>query len=630
MEVLGSKSSRISILASASLALLSLFYVYAVGSFFQIRIYPLKDRVTYLTPFDLHVINEYVDSVVIGSLLFFWLAISIRKSNTKYIGLGLLGALFVISAVINNDQALAGITLAALPALVSLVAYDRYSPRKILVNQCNGLTLNYLAIIGIVTGIIALAFGVALVIFGSAVDEAPVRNYAYEIFLFFSSFSPVLILLLITAFPIKLLINYISNSLRKKRAVVNSEQYGKDFVSPKAKIVYLSLFAFLSILMTIIPHLPTVNIDNQLIGVDTAQYNIWTNALRKSENAYEFLYQAFVEFNNGDRPISVIFVYGFQQLMIIFGQDNYNSALLIEYMPILLGPSLVLIIYLLAKQLTGNERVSLIAAFLTSISFHVLIGIYAGFYANWIALIFGYLSIVFLFRFFKGQRTIDLALYGVILVLTLFSHVYTWSIFAIIIGIFLTFYMVKKNYYHSHNANRTGVNIEKKSIIIAFIVLLCSVGIDVGRMVITGSTGGIEKDLQLGSELASLEQFVLRWNNLTYTTTIYVGGLFANFIVLGLGLYWLARSDMQKSYNIFLIVTLSVGILPFLFGEWVIQTRVLYNVPFQIPAALALVHMKDHTNGLLRSIPIYIWLIAISIITVSNFYFVLPEVQQLD
>ena len=70
-----------------------------------------------------------------------------------------------------------------------------------------------------------------------------------------------------------------------------------------------------------------------------------------------------------------------------------------------------------------------------------------------------------------------------------------------------------------------------------------------------------------------------------------------------------------------------MGIIPLFFGNLVIQTRVLYDIPFQIPAAIALTYiMKKHTNGTMMILPICIWFFAISIRAVSNFFgFILPS-----
>ena len=74
------------------------------------------------------------------------------------------------------------------------------------------------------------------------------------------------------------------------------------------------------------------------------------------------------------------------------------------------------------------------------------------------------------------------------------------------------------------------------------------------------------------------------------------------------------------------MIFFSIGILPFLIGEWVIQTRVFYNVPFQIPAAIAVTYiMQRPSKKLLKLIMLFIWLVAIATVSVSNFYLVTPR-----
>src|SRR5690606_15748199 len=265
-------------------------------------------------------------------------------------------------------------------------------------------------------------------------------------------------------------------------------------------------------------------------------------ALNNSTSAQDFLYQAFVQQRGGDRPVSLIFIYSLQ----VTGADLFS---LVEFSPLILGPTLVLTVYLLTRELTSNNVTSLLAAFLTAISFQTMIGIYAGFYSNWLALIVGYISFIFLFRFLKTGGTTNLALYSGLFTLMLFTHVYTWSILAMVTGIFLIV-MLKLNYYNSRNAG------------LLLIALIATVGIDLARVGLTGSSGGIEQDLNLAEQLVGTDQFTLRWNNLTYTITTLLGGLFANIMVLGLGIFWLLKTEIRNNpLSIFIISFLSIGLL---------------------------------------------------------------------
>lgn len=599
--MLGRGFSRSSIISSASLAIMCLFYVYTLGTYLQVKVYPLIDRVTYYTPFNFYIINEYVDHVIIGSLLVLWLVFSIQRSRAGYIAIAALAALFAIAVIVNYDLALDSIALSTLPVMVALLIYSRYSKR--ILNNDSRLWINYLAIVGIIIGIVSFAFAVSNFATNNVLGYPIERNYAYGVFLLFSSASPILMLLLITSFPVRLFTSYVSARGKPKQYLVPTENQ----MPATLRIVYLSLFVLMSIAIAIIPHLPTTNIDGKQVGVDTGYYVNWVGTLNNATSFQDFVYEAFaVQGGAGDRPISLIFFY------MLNKATGANLSNIVEYAPVIIGPALVIVVYLLTRELTSSDRISLLAAFLTAISFQILIGIYAGFYANWIALAFGYASFVFLFRFLKKGSSENLGIFAGLFILTLFSHTYTWSVLSIAIGTFLAV-MLKLNYY------------SRKNLMMLIVALLGIVAIDLVRASITGSSGGIEDDLSLAERLVGPDQFTLRWNNLTYATTTFVAGIFSNAIILGLGLYWLFRSNMKEPANIFLIIFLSVGILPFLFGEWVIQTRVFYNIPFQMPAAMALFWIRNQTSGGLKTLPIYIWLITIAIIAVSNFYLILPD-----
>src|SRR5206468_12297769 len=106
----------------------------------------------------------------------------------------------------------------------------------------------------------------------------------------------------------------------------------------------------------------------------------------------------------------------------------------IDHLPIILGPGLVLAVFFLTREITSNDTTSLLASFLTAVSFHTLIGIYSGIYANWLALIIGYMSLVFLIRFLKISNKLNLIVYSLLLIFLVFTHVYTWSIFVLFSG----------------------------------------------------------------------------------------------------------------------------------------------------------------------------------------------------
>ena len=320
----------------------------------------------------------------------------------------------------------------------------------------------------------------------------------------------------------------------------------------------------------------------------------------ESNNTSQFLHTAFVKIGGGDRPVSLLF---FQSLVKVSGGD---SLYITDSLPMVLGPLLVLAIFFLTRELTANDLTSIFAAFLTAVSSHMLVGLYSGFYSNWFALIIGYISVMFLIRYLKKPSKSNLILFSSLLIILLFSHAYTWSIFALVMSIFLGV-IAKQNYYR------------RKSAAVLFFVILVSVGFDLARVEITGSSGALEADSSIAkSQGVSIEQFSERWKNLAETVWTYYGGLTSNFIIFSLGVYWLVIAKKSEISSILIMTFLSIGILPLLFSGYVIQSRVLYDIPFQIPAAIGIGAMRRQPNGPLLVIPICIWLVAISIGAVVN------------
>jgi len=283
-----------------------------------------------------------------------------------------------------------------------------------------------------------------------------------------------------------------------------------------------------------------------------------------------------------------------------------NPSLVIDHLPLILSPLLVLAVFFLTRELTSNDAVALLASFLTAVSFQTLIGIYGGLYSNLLALIFGYLAIVFLLRFLKRSSAINYLAFSVLLFLMMLSHIYTWTILTLFFSIFLVVAWRLKMF-------------EGKTIALVFLIIVASVAFDSGKSILTDAYSGIGRDVGLGMNTASYLNLFSIWPNLSQTIFVFLGGLFGNFLILSLCIYWLLRSNFREMPNLFLGIFLSIGILPILFGGEIIQSRVLYNISFQIPAAIALFYVANQHKGPLLVIAISIWILTMSFQAVTNF-----------
>jgi hypothetical protein len=408
------------------------------------------------------------------------------------------------------------------------------------------------------------------------------------------------------------------------------DDYEKNKLKTQTKIGFLLLAIILSVVLVLIPQHPLINKDNRDIGVDTRYYVTWIGELAKSKNVSDLIYQSFVvQGQDGDRPLSLLFLFLVYQVV-----GGNNPSEVIEYFPIILGPGIVLAFYLLTLELTRNEKIALIAAFLGAVSFHTLVGIYSGFYANWLGLIVGYISIAFLFRYLRSGRLSDIVVFSTLLIGVLFLHVYTWTVLAAVSGTFLLVMLLvviwnKKKKSNNNNNNIISNPFTKRRIIWLLLAILVSIAVDITKVLLIGSSGGVEQDIQLAQTNLGIEQFNMRWLILNTTMHDSLGGVLSNFIILLLGLFWVLKSNMRDPGTVFLMIFLSAGLVPLYIGSWTLQVRVLYDIPFEIPAAIALYYISTRSgSSRLVTLAACTWLVAVSLVTVMNYYFVWrPGVQ---
>ena len=609
---IGSSSNRISIATSASFVLISLFYAYSVASYLNVLTYPFLNRIIYYEFFHSFIFSQFIDHIIIISLTAAWFVLSARGKLRLILPAIYCGGLTLLTLA-TGAHVLFDITiLLSMPAIIVLLILNRFLDQKrlkILNNKSNTLLINYFAIAGTVIGIIGL-FIYLIPLFYVSRYLTYIRNYEYDLYLLLSNFSAVLLLLLLSCLPLKIFMKEFKMTViqRTRRIdntrfiVTNNDDYDNDSVNSKYKYIYISLFMLLSLVIALIPHQPQINPNGQQIGVDTDYYVNWIIALSHATDYRDFFHQAFVVQSFGDKPLVLIFLFTITKFLNVA-----DAFFILEHVTMILGPLLVLVTFYLTREMTSNDKQALLASFLTSISFQVTVGIYAGFYANWFALIIGYLSFLFLVRCLKYSSNQNLIVFSVLIIVLLFTHVHTWSVLVAVMSVLLIVMIKVKQY-------------SKRRTALLLIILLSSVIFDVVRTSMTGSMTGIEKDIEFAKATGTgIEQFALRWSNLTRSVYSFLGGQFSNFIIFSLGLYWAFRSNTRDISTKFLMIFMSIGLIAFLIGDYRVQARIFYDIPFQIPAALALSSLWKSQRGSLIAIPICIWLVSLTIRAVSNF-----------
>ena len=612
-----------SILSGVAFTIYISFYLYFVGSFFRITIYPLINRTIVYTVFEEHIINQHLDYIIIIIATASWFLLSVNNRAIRYYfsiayGAGITLALISPDAIVFDI-----ITLLSLPLISSVMLYYYYRKgQKNVLNFNAKLTLRYISLAVIAISAIGIVLPVLDVFLIPNFDLSAENNPANELFLLLSSFSNIYIFLLVFCLGVKVLyrevLRLLKLDLKEDIPQTLSDAYEQNRLKTQTKIGFLILAMILSIVLVLIPQHPLINKDNQLIGSDTPSYVTWIGELAKSKNVSDVVYQAFVsQGNNGDRPLSLIFLFLVYQ---VAGLE------VIEHFPIILGPGIVLAFYLLTLELTRNGKIALIAAFFGAVSLHTLIGIYGGLYANWLGLIVGYISIAFLFRYLRSGRLPDIVVFSILLIGVLFTHVYTWTVLAAVSGTFLVVMLLvvlwNKKKKRDKNSDVSN-HFTKRRIIWLLVAILLSIVVDVTRVSLTSSSGGVEQDIQLAGTNFGLEQFNMRWRILHATAHESFGGVFSNFIILILALFWVLKSNIREPRTIFLMIFLSVGLLPLYIGSLTLQTRLFYDIPFEIPAAIALYYISTRSGSMLVTVAACTWLVAVSLVTVMNYYLIL-------
>jgi hypothetical protein len=657
-----------SIISSVSFIVCLFFYLYIIGSFFKVTVHPLIDRVTVHVLFQGHVINEYVDNITVIAAAILWLLFSLNNRAIRYSLCIAYGGIGAILAIISPDNIIFDIiAMLSMPLIIGVSLYYYYynhhlrykqQKKKNILNFNAKLTLRYISLAVIAMSAIGIVVPLSAVFLTPNLDSYPGRTALSAssqaspqatLFLLLSSFSTVYIFLLISSLGVKALFKVglrrlkldIKEDISPSLTEHDDHYYEQNKLKTQTKIGFLLLAIVLSIVLVLVPQHPLVNKDNQNIGVDTTYYVWWIGELSRSKNAFDLIYQSFVvQGQNGDRPLSLLFL-----LLLYQIAGNTNLSDVIEHFPLILGPGIVVALYFLTLELTRNAKIALIAAFFAAVYVHTLVGIYAGFYANWLGLIVGYISLAFLFRYLRSGNRSDIVAFSTLLIGVLFIHVYTWTVLAAVAGIFLLVMLLvgiwdkKKKKKRNKDYNNNNISIRSSNsnnnpftnrnrITWLLIAVLVSVGVDITKVLLTDSSGGLVQDVELAQTNLGIEQFNTRFDTLDFTMHRSLGGVFSNFIILILGLFWVLKSNIRAPSTIFLMIFLSVGLIPLNIGSWTLQVRVFYDMPFEIPAAIALYYISRRSESILVILAASTWLVAVSLITVMNYYFVFrPGVQ---
>jgi hypothetical protein len=392
----------------------------------------------------------------------------------------------------------------------------------------------------------------------------------------------------------------------------------------------LSAALVIAPLLVMYPHLQGINPTGSGISTDEQYYMNWMSKLRADPGStwIDSAANAFT-INKGDRPLT---------LLIILALANLTGSpdlMVIRYLPVALAPLLVLANYFLLRRSLrsrdGEGKLKFYAsvgAMFAVFSPQIVVGQYAGLLANWMALVAAYFAFYFLIRGWESQNRKQMASsFGIllgILVVMMLVHLYTWAHLLAIILLFAGMSFV---------FSRRSVTTPKIKLAVMLIVVGTAFAIDYAKSsyFITPTAAGSES--AIGTNITP-QDATGRWDRLFFTLHTYVGGFLSNPALLLLSLVWLVRADLSKGLDRLLLSMFFILAVPITFGSIEFQTRVLYNIPFHIPALLAIYGIglgkEMNASRALLILAIALTFATFALRAMANLYLELPEGYVLD
>ena len=270
------------------------------------------------------------------------------------------------------------------------------------------------------------------------------------------------------------------------------------------------------------------------------------------------LQYSFVEGLDGSRPLLLLILYAIAALGI-------SPTQIIEYLPAVLAPLLSLSTFIFVRFGQGSPGLAGLTALFTPFSFYLTVGLWGGYYANMLALIFVFLFMTLLLAFSKSPSAPKYGLMFALSVAIFLTHPWNWIL--IITPCLVFAVSVWRETGHSiHLKSVTGI-------IVAGIVL------DVLKSTIF-ATRTVAADV--ATKLPTSGQVASFWNNLVDGLLYTHSGLLGNWIILALGLLAVFAFRVKDRFERLVILWIGVASIPLLVLDSYSQTRILYDLPIPV------------------------------------------------
>lgn len=327
-------------------------------------------------------------------------------------------------------------------------------------------------------------------------------------------------------------------------------------------LALLILSISLSVAAALYPYSLAVNPEGRGFGVDVHYY------VDNGEIVERDVSQAF-NVMSGSRPLIFLVIYGFQKLL---GSDVSTA---VRFLPVILNPLMVVGAFFLAFEAFGDWRLSSWSAFFTACGYQVTVGMYSYFLTNMLALSLVFLSLGFLFRSLRRCCNISLALASILGILLVFTHPWTFDQYVVtmILTIIIYFYRIR----------RENGWYEKINGAIIYVVFLGFS--DFAKKLLFQGAGAFSASLTAVRGISNFSEF---WMDFISSFRLLYGGTISVIVLIGLAVLGVYLNDLGEFSEIYFTVFPVATSLLFLIDNGAIKSRLLYNVPIGLFAAIGM------------------------------------------
>lgn len=326
----------------------------------------------------------------------------------------------------------------------------------------------------------------------------------------------------------------------------------------------------ISVLFVVFTLLPWVNPTGILVSADAPVYYQWLDYMR-SVDVNSALSFAF----GNDRALFLILIYVLSFVASPMVVLQTVSALLI----VVFGFLSFFVLRLISKV----KAVWVMGVLLVPLSFQALGLIYSGYFANMLALILVLVYLLLLFRLLRCWSSVGF--FGLLFVSigVLFSHSWTWFIFALSLVLFLFLE------WRTHVKYREELGRFKKMGVFVFVTIFVGLLCDFCR--------GLLGPVSSSSSVLSTAQTSLRLPDLGFVVSeldravgFVLGGVFASVLLVFLGVVgFVVLMRFRSSVSRFFVSWVFVGCVFILFAaQSLVFDRVLFLMPWVFLCSLGL------------------------------------------